>query len=278
MHTIGTDMELRANGITMCYDDLGESNIPVIFIHGFPFDKSSWQPQMDYLKNTHRVIAYDIRGFGKSGRGDEKLSIGLFADDLIRLMDLLRIKKAIVCGLSMGGYILLNAINRYPDRFEAIILSDTQCIPDTDEAKEKRYSTIKQIESNGLIEFAAGYVKNVFCENSLTDKKEIVKKIQNIILSTSQQTITETLKALVQRWETCSSSENIAVPTLILCGKEDKVTPITQSQLLNRNIPSSAIHIVENAGHMSNLEQPEQFNRHLYSFLSGVLKNSNQSI
>ncbi|MBK5286416.1 MAG: alpha/beta hydrolase, partial [Bacteroidia bacterium] len=110
MLTTGADININLNDITICYDDFGKGVIPILFIHGFPFDKSSWQPQMEFLKNTHRVIAYDIRGFGKSTAGDKKISISLFADDLIKLMDALELQKAIVCGLSMGGYILLNAV------------------------------------------------------------------------------------------------------------------------------------------------------------------------
>ena len=111
------------DGITISFDDFGKSDIPIIFIHGFPFDKSSWQPQITFFKHTHRVIAYDIRGFGASTAGTEKASISLFADDLVHFMDRMQIEKAIVCGLSMGGYILLNAVKRFPTRFEAIILA-----------------------------------------------------------------------------------------------------------------------------------------------------------
>ena len=138
-------------GVTISFDDFGKGEIPIIFIHGFPFDKSSWQPQMAFLKKTHRVIAYDIRGFGASITNDEQESIGLFSNDLVKFMDTLAIKKAIVCGLSMGGYILLNAVHRFPDRFEAIILSDTQCIADTEAAKEKRSQSILQIKAEGIL-------------------------------------------------------------------------------------------------------------------------------
>ena len=135
------------NNVTICYDDYGDSELPILFIHGFPFDKSTWEPQMEFLKISHRVIAYDIRGFGKSIAGNEKNSISLFADDLVKFMDALAIKKAIVCGLSMGGYILLNAVNRYPEKFEAIILCDTQCIADSPEAKAKRIHTIEKVKN-----------------------------------------------------------------------------------------------------------------------------------
>ena len=138
----GSDLKIKIKGRSVCYIDYGKGELPILFLHGFPFDKSSWQLQLEALKETNRVLAYDIRGFGKSENGAEKPSIRLFADDLIQFMDALGIKKAIVCGLSMGGYILLNAIFRYANRFEAIVLCDTQCISDSKETKEKRTATI----------------------------------------------------------------------------------------------------------------------------------------
>lgn len=266
----GTDLEINVNGITICYDDLGAGVIPVIFIHGFPFNKSSWRPQLDFLKETNRVIAYDIRGFGSSSGNDKNLSMALFADDLISFMDALKIKKAIVCGLSMGGYILLNAVHSYPERFEGIIFSDTQCIADSIEAKEKRYKTIQQIEAAGTKEFAAGFIKNVFSKDSFVERPEIVESINRIVLSTKQETIIAALKALAARDETCSILKEIKVPSLILCGSEDIVTPPAQSEFLSKNIKNSVLHIIEKAGHMSNLEQPDEFNRHLAEFITDL--------
>src|SRR4051812_10719786 len=110
--TTTKDRSIQLNGITVSYEDAGTGQVPIIFIHGFPLSKAIWQPQMDFLKLHYRVIAYDIRGFGNSTLGNEVISIDLFATDLIHFMDALKIKKAIVCGLSMGGYILMNAIAR----------------------------------------------------------------------------------------------------------------------------------------------------------------------
>lgn len=267
---IGKDINVKANGITICYDDLGEGPIPIIFIHGFPFDKSTWKPQIEQLKSSHRVIAYDIRGFGKSEAGNEEISISLFSDDLIKLMDTLQINKSIICGLSMGGYIALNAIHRYPKRFEAVILCDTQCIADSSEAKERRMNTIHQIETTGLNDFAQTFSVAVFAKDSVTDKSELVEGIKKIILSTAPETISKTLKALAQRWEMCSFLNEISVPTLILCGKEDAVTPIDKSDYMSKNIPDSKFFIIDQAGHVSNLEQPAQFNAYLRNFISGI--------
>src|SRR5436190_15455342 len=105
----GSDLLIKLKDVTVCYDDLGRGPVPVLFIHGFPLDKSSWKPQLESLQSTHRVIAYDIRGFGKSTTGKVKASIRLFPDDLISLLDALHIPKITACGLSMGGYILLDA-------------------------------------------------------------------------------------------------------------------------------------------------------------------------
>ena len=275
MQTTGKDIDITVNGITMCYDDFGKGAIPILFVHGFPFDKSLWQPQMDHFKNTHRVIAYDIRGLGKSTPGKEEESMGLFAADLIRFMDALQINKAIVCGVSMGGYILLNAIHHYPQRFEALILSDTQCIADTHKMKVKRYKTILNIKTDGLEGFAEEFITTIFSKESLDTKKEIVEKIRNTILSTSSVAVIKTLTVLAKRWQTCSTLNEISVPTLILCDTEDKVTPLFQSEFLLKNIKNSILHSIDNAGHLPNIEQPEEFNRYLADFILSVENKTN---
>jgi 3-oxoadipate enol-lactonase len=265
-----SNIQISVGDITTCFDDFGEGNLPLIFIHGFPFDKSSWQPQMTHFKHTHRVIAYDIRGFGASTAGTEKASISVFADDLVHFMDRMQIEKAIVCGLSMGGYILLNAVKRFPTRFEAIILADTQCIADSEELRAKRKQTILEIGEGGVQTFADGFIKNVFTPLSLNNKNGLVKGIKNTILSTKTETITASLFALAERDEACTSLKEIFVPTLILCGREDKVTPVAQSEGLHSEIAESTLHIIENAAHLSNLEQPIEFNKHITHFISSL--------
>lgn len=262
----GTDINIKIDDITINYNDLGEGKLPIIFIHGFPFDKSSWQPQLDYLRQYDRIITYDLRGYGNSTLNQEKISITMLADDLIKFMDALQIQKAIVCGLSMGGYILLNALNRYPKRFAAIILSDTQCIADTPEAKEKRYKNIALLESGGLSEFTENMIKNLFYTESFTTKKETVASLKKVMLSASPDVISETLRALAAREEMCYTLENIIIPTLIITGKEDKAVSPQQSTFMHQQIPRSILNIIDKAGHLPNLEKPEEFNRLVKDF------------
>ena len=162
----------------MSYNDVGIGIIPIIFLHGFPFDKSSWHGQLDALKNTNRVIAIDIRGFGQSKDEKNSLSIDLFSEDLFAFMDKLKIDKAVICGLSMGGYIALNAINKFPERFAAFILCNTQCIADTPEVKENRYKTIEKIKDSDANEFNENFIKSVFHPDSIINKTEIVEHLQ----------------------------------------------------------------------------------------------------
>lgn len=268
MQSSAQSLKIQVGQLGVCYQDLGTGGTPLIFIHGFPFDKSSWGEQVNSLHQAQRVIAYDVRGFCKSKPDDNKVSISLFADDLIFLMDALHIKEAIVCGLSMGGYIALNAISRYPERFKALVLADTQCAADTEEAKEKRYKSIEQIQGEGLEDYANDFVEKIFCRQSKEERPEIVDSIRQTILSTPVTTVARTLSAIAQRTETCSMLDKIQVPTLIVCGEEDIVTPPEKSRYMHQHIQNSELHIIKGAGHMSNMEQPQVFNRHLLNFMA----------
>ena len=260
-------MQISFNDITINYEDEGAGKLPIIFIHGFPFDKTMWQPQIDFFKKENRVIAYDIRGFGQSTYGSTQHSIELYANDLILMMDALGFEKAIVCGLSMGGYILLNAASRHPEKFAGIILADTQCFADTQAGKEKRFKTMEQIEAGGLFDFANGFVENVFRKETFIENKVAVEKIKGTILSTSPTTIVAALNALATREATCDALQKIIVPTLIICGEDDMLTPIDKSQFLKENIKNASLQIIKGAAHLSNLEQPDSFNQHLNEFI-----------
>lgn len=268
--TKGYNLTINVNNFNFSYDDVGDGSIPIIFLHGFPFDKTMWRGQLDFLKFSYRLIACDIRGFGKSTDEESPLSIDLFGNDLIQFMDTLNIDKAIVCGLSMGGYLALNVIKRFPSHFEALILCDTQCIADTAESKEKRYKIIEEIETDGVANFNEGFIKNVFHKDSITNKTELVEQLRSVVFSNSQHIISQGLVALAKRSETCSSLGEISIPTLIICGREDQVTPLAQSEFMNEHIKGSILHIIDNAGHVSNLEQPKEFNKYLGEFLTDL--------
>jgi 3-oxoadipate enol-lactonase len=276
--TKGRNLKIPVNNFPLSYDDLGEGSVPIIFLHGYPFDKSMWAEQVEFLKPSFRSIACDIRGFGKSKDEKTSLSIHLFGDDLIAFMDKLGIEKAIICGLSMGGFIALNAMKKSPDRFDALILCDTQCIADTTQLKETRHKIIDKIESDGASNFNEGFLKSVFHKDSLSNKPELVEQLRTVVFANSENIIIKGLEALAGRAETCSSLDAISIPTLIICGREDEVTPLSESEFMHSKIKGSILKVIDNAGHVSNLEQAEEFNKHLADFLSTLNGNDKASL
>jgi 3-oxoadipate enol-lactonase len=263
----GRNLEIKVKNGFISYNEAGETNSSVlIFIHGFPFDKNMWDGQLNALSNKFRCIAFDLPGYGQSEMVEE-LSIEYYADVLDAFMHLMQIDSATICGLSMGGYISLRAIVKYPERFSRLILCDTQCIADTDEGRKKRFNTIEAIEKDGLEPFAEGFIKNLFTEKNLQANADFVQNIKSTILSSKPESVTATLKALAERIETCSNLGDIKIPALILCGVDDKITPVKQSQFMNEHIQGSKLVILNEAAHLSNLEQADLFNKSILDFM-----------
>lgn len=268
MRILGKNLKITVNNLTIRYNDEGPDDAGVIiFIHGFPFNKSMWNTQVEALENNYRVISYDIRGHGGSDAGEGDFSIELFVNDLLSLMDALKIDKAILCGLSMGGYIALNAIEHYPKRFNALILCDTNCIADTPEAKVKRMKAIESITKNGVEKYADESLNNLFAPESFATMKEEISDVREMIIKTSKESICNTLNALSVRIESCDKLPEIKVPVLIMVGKKDKITPSSAAQLMHEKIKGSIFHIIGHASHLSNLENPYDFNKQLRKFV-----------
>ena len=271
MRNKGTNIKITVKNQTVSYNDEGPNGAPVIIlIHGFPFNKSMWNDQMEVLTENFRVISYDIRGFGNSEAGTSDFTIELFVSDLLGLMDVLKIDKAMLCGLSMGGYIALNAIENYPKRFTALILCDTNCVADTPEAVEKRMVTIEKIDKYGVELYANESIKNLFAPISFVTNQEKIAIVKEMIMKTSVQSLSATLLALTRRKETCNKLGEIQVPVLILVGEDDKITPPVVSRQMHKNIKGSILNVIENAGHLSNIENSYDFNIYLEKFLTSV--------
>jgi len=274
MRNTGKNITIVLNNLTVSYQDEGPENAPVIiFIHGFPFNKSMWNYQTEALKSSYRVIAYDVRGHGNSGIGNEDFAIELFVLDLIGLMDALKIDKAVLCGLSMGGYIALNAIANHSARFDALVLSDTNCIADSAETKEKRLKAIENIREFGVEEYAGESVISLFAPASGTTKPEEIAAAKEMIRNTSEQSLYNTLLALAARKETCTMLPDITVPVLIMVGEEDVITPPAAARLMQDKIKDCHLHIILQAGHLSNMENPYDFNDQLRKFVASVYEN-----
>lgn len=265
------EKKINTGELTISYYDEGKHDAPcIIFIHGFPFNKSMWENQLEAFKHHYRVLAYDVRGHGNADSGIGAFSISDFAKDLFLFMDALHLEKITLCGLSMGGYIALTAVQQQPERITSLILCDTQCAADSEDGKKKRMDTINAIREKGLTTYAQDSVKKLFSQHSLTHKKEVVMAVEQTILQTKPQTIIDTLMALAGRKETCASLPLLKIPVLLLVGKEDQITPPAAAQKMHDLIDGSTLEEIDQAGHLSNLENPERFNQHIKSFLGSL--------
>jgi 3-oxoadipate enol-lactonase len=261
-------MKTLINDIAFNYIEQGSmGGLPVVFIHGFPFSHRMWEPQMQALPKDFHVIAYDVRGHGFSSVGDGQFTIELFVDDLIALLDHLAIEKAVICGLSMGGYIALRAIERHPERIKGLVLCDTKSETDTNEEKIKRTSSIKTIKSAGVSAFVDDFVKAVFWTETFKTNPDAVDLIKELIYKNSTLGICGTMLALACRTDTTYSLSSIKIPTCIIVGEYDLRTPPSCAQEIHKAISGSELHVLPNAGHMSNLENSKDFNKTLINFL-----------
>lgn len=264
-------MKIKLNGVKINYQERGfPQGLPVVFIHGFPFNNTMWSSQMMALPQEYRAVSFDVRGHGESDIADGQYSIELFTDDLISLLDHLDIRQAALCGLSMGGYIALRAVERHPDRVRALVLCDTRSEADSNEAKIKRASQVRAVKSHGVKPFAESFVKAVLAPETFSKNPKIVATVQSVIESTSPLSICGTLLALAARTDTTQALAGIKVPTLIMAGEHDALTPPAASQSMHSSIKGSEIQIIPGAAHMSNMENPSFFNDKLLAFLKKI--------
>jgi 3-oxoadipate enol-lactonase len=257
--------------IQLYYEEKGPPNaFPLVFIHGFPFNHTIWTPQWESLPISRRAVRYDLRGHGQSEPGDGQYTLELFVDDLMGLLDHLEISRAILCGLSMGGYIALRTQEKHPERILGLVLCDTKSEADANEDKLKRAENLKLIKTKGVAPFAEAFVKTLFAAGTYEKKPDLVRSVGAMIEGNPPLGICGTLLALAGRTDTTESLSKIHIPTLIFVGEEDKITPPAASQSLHEKIPGSTLAVISQAGHLSNLENPEEFNRHLSDFLERI--------
>ena len=245
----------------------GEGPI-VLFVHGFPLDHSMWRFQLESLANDFQVIAPDLRAFGKSEGGDETTHMSEFADDLAALISTLAVDEPItLCGLSMGGYIAWQFVERHRHLLNRLILCDTKASADSDEAIQTRHETADRVLSEGPDFLADAMVEKLFSSQTISQNSSIVEETQQVIRRTSSQTIASALRGMAARPDMSAILPTIDIPTLVICGEDDAITTCEEMETMSQQIPNAHFIKVENAGHMAPLEQPEIVNSAIREFL-----------
>ncbi|MCX6168867.1 MAG: alpha/beta hydrolase [Ignavibacteriales bacterium] len=259
-------MNQSINGVSV--NTFGNSkNQTIIFVHGFPYDHTMWEDQIELLKNEYFCVAYDVRGLGESVVGDGQYTMEAFVDDLFSVIKELKLKKPVLCGLSMGGYIALRAVERDQFIFAGLILCDTKSEADDDTARLKRAAGINQINSGELIKFVDAFVTNCFAPET---PKENEKMFLTTLFKAHKHDpigVKGGIIAIMSRTDTSSYLSKIKLPTLVLCGSFDTLTPPVVMRHLAERIPGSEFAIIPRAGHMTPIENPDSVNDLILGFL-----------
>ena len=257
---------IRINDIQMAYTDAGSGD-PVVLIHGYPFNRSLWNEQVAALSSSYRMIIPDLRGFGETDASEGPATMNRMAQDVAQLMDHLEIPQAVIGGLSMGGYVALAFYKQFPSRVRALILADTRAQADTEEAKHTRAQQAEKALSEGMAGIADAMLPKLLTPETVTKRPEIVKRVRDMMLTLKPEGAAAALHGMAERDDQTSLLSQISSSTLILVGAEDAITPVADSEKMHHAINDSRLVVLENAGHVSNLERTELFNEAVLDFL-----------
>ena len=260
-------MYADVNGVRLAYVDRGQHHdATLLLIHGFPLDHHLWAGQLAGLSPLVRVVAPDLRGHGKSEVPPGPYSMEGHADDMASLMDYLGIRRAVVAGLSMGGYIAFAFWRRHPKRVQALILADTRAEPDSPQAKANRDVAIATVQRDGAAAYAREFLPKVLGPTSQADGRIADRTFAMMAAQPVQGTI-EALKALRDRPDSRPDLPAINVPVLVLVGAEDALTPPADAEAMARAIPGAQMTVAPGAGHLCPLENARFVNSTLRRFL-----------
>lgn len=254
----------------LAYEQAGAGET-VVFMHGIGGNRSNWREQLTAVGTAFHALAWDARGYGDSDDYPEDLSFPLFAADLLRLLDHLGVAQAHLVGLSMGGRIALDFYESHPQRVASLVLCDTFPGYDSSVTPEQREAFIRS-RQQPLLEGKTPRDIAPLVAPTLLSQHATPAALQRLTDSMTALHKESYLKAIaaMTRYEPVAKLEAIRVPTLVVCGDEDKLTPPAVSQQMAEAIPAAQLCILEQAGHLSNIEQPAAFNAALLDFLRGL--------
>jgi pimeloyl-ACP methyl ester carboxylesterase len=255
----------------IAFDDIG-SGFPVVFLHAFPLNRTMWEPQVTALVGEFRCITIDMRGFGGSA-ASPPYSMDRHADDVAAVLDTLGIERAVITGLSMGGYVAFAMWRRHRARVRALVLADTRATADTIEIAERRRSLVEIAETQGSTAVANMQIPGLVGKTTRDKRPDIYDAMHRMMAQAEIEGIVGGLEALMARPDSTPTLATIDVPTLIVVGGEDVITPLSDARVLNAGIAGSRLEILRKAGHLSNVERPAAFNTVMSEFLASLLYN-----
>lgn len=270
--------KISVSSSTISYVDCG-AGTPILLIHGFPLDHTMWNSQIESLSKSARVIAPDLRGFGLTplaeGDAERGITMETYADDLAELLDAIGIQEPVVLvGFSMGGYIAWQFVRKYTARVRALVQCDTRAAADTDEARAGRLKMAENVAQWGSGRVAEMMGPKLLAPQTFQRKPEVVAAIRSVVEHTDPAGIAAAQRGMAARPNVNALLPTIQVPTLILVGEQDAISPPAEMKSIADAIPGAEYAVVPRAGHMTTMEEPDAVNEALLRFVQGLNHNS----
>ncbi|HSH59794.1 MAG TPA: alpha/beta fold hydrolase [Acidimicrobiales bacterium] len=261
---------VTVEGTTTNYVDIGSSadGRPVLLLHAFPFHSGMWQPQLDALSGRHRIIAPDLKGFGASDAPEDVASYSManYADEVAALLSTLELDQVVVVGLSMGGYVAFSLLERHRSCVAGLVLADTRAGRDSEQVLQRRTEQQRRVREEGTVAVIDTLLDALLCEHTREHRPEVVLEARRL-MDNPPAGFLGALEAMKTRPDATSRLGSIDVPTLVLVGDHDQLSPPEEARAMHEQIPGSRFTVLPNAGHLTNLEVPDAFNQALGDFL-----------
>jgi len=265
-HLDGEMRRIEVHGVELAIDDRG-GGPAVLFIHGYPLDHSLWRHQLAELEGCRR-IAPDLRGLGRSDAPDLGYSMATYVEDLVALLDAIGVDAVVLCGLSMGGYIAFEFLRHYRQRVRGVVFAGTRAQADSAEGRKARELAMQEAREGGASLIAERMLPRMLASAASPDLREEVRAMMS---AAPVPGIIGALAAMRDRPDSTALLPELAgVPTLVVVGEEDRLTPVADAELIAKGIPGARLAIVKGAGHLAPLERPVEVNQLLKSFLQSL--------
>jgi 3-oxoadipate enol-lactonase len=259
---------------TVRYHEAG-SGRTCILLHAFPLSADQWLPQLHRVPPGWRLVAPDVRGFRGVGQayqdvGLDTATMASHAADVLQLMNHLDVDRAVIGGLSMGGYIALAVARASAGRLDGLVLADTKATADTPEGRAGRDAMMTKAHAEGVAAIADAMLPKLIGATTQRDQPDLTEAVRTLILRNTPEAVASALGAMKTRPDSVALLAGITCPTLVICGVEDALTPPADSDVMVAELPNATKVFIPQAGHLSNLEAPVAFNQALGAFLAGL--------
>jgi 3-oxoadipate enol-lactonase len=248
-----------------------DSEDVLVLLHAFPLHSGMWRPQFEEPPAGWRIIAPDLPGFGANPPADANaLGMDDAADRVALLLNTLDVRRVVLGGLSMGGYVSFALLRRYPALLRGLLLCDTRATPDADDVRRGRLESAAKAETTGTSELVEGMLGRMLSPVTQRAAPALVADVRSMMQEAPAASVAAALRGMAERPDSTPLLRSISVPTQVMVGADDEITPAAEVQMLARAIPGAAVLVIDGAGHLPNLERPAEFNRALASYLESL--------